>query len=137
MFKAVEDRDLEGLLSCYDQKVEINEAGSLPYGGVYREQDGAREHSARFRRTWGAFQGPDERRLDPVFFEGADGRVAVLFRHRAVDPEGGRSFDQPEVSIYEVREGRVVRSQMFHADSAAVIGFLEEAGRSADAGESS
>ena len=62
--------------------------------------------------------------------------VAVLFRHRALDPEGGRSFDQPEVSIYEVRDGLVVRSQMFHADSAAVTGFLEEAGRSADAGES-
>jgi len=137
MFKAVEDRDLEGLLSCYDQKVEINEAGSLPYGGVYRGQDGAREHSARFRGAWGAFQGPDQRRLDPVFLEGEGGRVAVLFRHRALDPEGGRSFDQPEVSIYEVRDGRVVRSQMFHADSAAVIGFLEEAGGSADGGESS
>ena len=26
MFKAVEDRDLERLLSCYDEQVEINEA---------------------------------------------------------------------------------------------------------------
>ena len=49
----------------------------------------------------------------------------VLFTHRAVDRPCGRRLAEPEVSVYRVREGRVVRSQMFHADSAAVAGFLE------------
>ena len=53
--------------------------------------------------------------------------VCALFRHRAVDPRRGVRLDTPEVSIYQVRDGRVARSQMFHADSATVAQFLADA----------
>ena len=36
LFAAVEDRDLDGLLACYSDDVEITEADALPYGGVWR-----------------------------------------------------------------------------------------------------
>ena len=52
--------------------------------------------------------------------------VCALFRHRAVDPATGRRIDAPEISVYQVRDGRVVRSTMFHADSAAVARFLTD-----------
>jgi hypothetical protein len=36
----------------------------------------------------------------------------------------GEHFDGGEVGVYEVQDGRIVRSPMFHAETAAVIEFL-------------
>src|SRR5262249_48788025 len=92
-----------------------------PYGGIWRGREGAVGHAVGFMRSWAALQGPGERVLGARFWGDGAGTVCVLFRHRAVDPVGGGRFDAPEVGIYQVRDERVVRSQMFHADSAAVL----------------
>jgi ketosteroid isomerase-like protein len=126
LFGAVEDRDFERMLACYTDDIEINEAAVLPWGGVWRGPEGVAAHSAEFMRTWGALQGPEEARLDARFFGDGAGTVCAVFRHRAVDPMSGNRFDAPEVGVYQVRDRRVVRSQMFHADSAAVVAFLRD-----------
>ena len=128
LFAAVEDRDLEHILACYSDEVEIPEADVLPYGGIWRGRAGAVAQAVGFMRAWAALQGPGERVLGARFWGDGAGTVCVLFRHRAVDPVGGARFDAPEVGIYQVRDERVVRSQMFHADSAAVLRFLLDAG---------
>jgi ketosteroid isomerase-like protein len=125
VFDAVERRDVEALMSCYAEDVEIHEAPSLPYGGVYRGHRGALMHAAAWLEAWGRYQGPDEQRLDATFMDGPDGNVSVLFHHRAVDAGTGERIDDLEVSVYRVRDDKVVRSQMFHADSAALARFLE------------
>ena len=130
MFTAVEERDFDGLLACYSDDVEINEAAVLPWGGVWRGPDGVAAHAAAFMQTWGALQGPTESRLDAQFFGDGAGTVCAVFRHRARDAETGERFDAPEVGVYEVRDDRVVRSQMFHADSAAVVAYLNKVTRS-------
>jgi ketosteroid isomerase-like protein len=129
LFTAVEERDFGGLLSCYSDDVEINEAAVLPWGGVWRGRDGVAAHAAEFMRTWGALQGPQELQLDAQFFSDGAGTVCAVFRHCGVDPASGACFDAPEVGVYQVRDGRVVKSQMFHADSAAVVAFLSNAGQ--------
>jgi uncharacterized protein len=126
IFRAVEERDLQALLDCYDENIEIHEAESLPYGGVHRGHDGAIAHAAGWFDAWGDLQTADESRMEPLFLEGEDGTVGVVFRHRATDPRG-ECLDDLEVSIYSIRAGKVMRSQMFHADSAAVVEFLERA----------
>ena len=126
LFAAVEDRDLGSLLACYSEDVEITEADALPYGGVWRGTEGAVGHAMGFMETWGELQGPEEARLNARFWGDGAGTVCALFRHRAVDAATGRRFDAAEVGIYRVREGRVVRSQMFHADTASVIAFLKD-----------
>jgi ketosteroid isomerase-like protein len=130
LFAAVEQRDLETILDCYDEKVEINESGLLPYGGVYRGHDGVRRHAAAFIESWSSYQTPDECRLDAKFFEADDGAVAAVFRHRAVDPQRGARLDAPEVGIYEVRDDKIVRTQMFHYDPVALQRFLDACERS-------
>jgi uncharacterized protein len=130
LFAAVENRDFERLLACYSDDIEINEADVLPWGGVWRGREGATAHAAAFMRTWGALQGPEEARLDARFVGDAAGTVCAVFRHRAVDPVSGARFDAPEVGVYQVRGERVVRSQMFHADSAAVLEFLQRVAHS-------
>jgi ketosteroid isomerase-like protein len=125
LFEAVEARDLEGVLDCYDEAVEIHESPALPYGGVYRGRDGAVRHALAFVEAWGRYQTRAEVRMDPRFAAGDDGVVTVVFRHRAADPRRGERLDEPEVSVYEVRDGRIVRSQMFHADPSALARFLD------------
>jgi uncharacterized protein len=127
LFDAVERRDPEGVLACYAEDVEINEAAVLPYGGTYRGHQGAVAHAAGFLTAWNPYQGPNEIKLDPHIWGDGAGTVCVLFRHRAVDPKRGARLDAPEVSVYHVRDGKVVRSQMFHADSSAVAQFLTDA----------
>jgi ketosteroid isomerase-like protein len=128
LFTTVEDRDFDGLVACYSDDVEINEADVLPYGGVFHGREGIAAHAEGFMRAWGELQGADEARLDAQFFTDGAGTVCAVFRHRAVDPVSGARFDAPEVGVYQVRGQRVVRSQMFHADSAAVVEFLNEVG---------
>jgi ketosteroid isomerase-like protein len=50
----------------------------------------------------------------------------VLYRQRAIDPAGER-FDAPVLGLYEVRDGKFARAQMFHYDTAAVVDFLTRA----------
>jgi ketosteroid isomerase-like protein len=129
LFAAVEDRDFDALLACYADNIEINEAEVLPYGGVWRGREGVAAHATGFMRAWGDLQGADEARLDAQFFSDGTGTVCAVFRHRAVDPATGARFEAPEVGVYQVRGERVARSQMFHADSAAVVRFLDEVNR--------
>lgn len=124
LFAAAQDRDLDGLLACYSDDIEINEADVLPYGGVWHGRAGVAAHAAGFMRAWGNLQSAEDARLDAQFFADGAGTVCAVFRHRAVDPVSGARFDAPEVGVYHVRDQRVVRTQMFHADSAAVVEFL-------------
>jgi hypothetical protein len=57
LFDAVERRDPEGVLACYAEDVEINEAAVLPYGGTYRGHQGAVAHAAGFLTAWNPYQG--------------------------------------------------------------------------------
>jgi ketosteroid isomerase-like protein len=93
-FDAVERRDREGLLALYHPEIEFHEAPSLP-----------------------------ERSMDPRVIAANDREVVVLYRQRALSPTGAR-FDAPVLGLYEVREGKFGRAQMFHFDTLAVVQYL-------------
>lgn len=126
LFAAVERRDLDGFLRAYDEGVVVHEAPSLPYGGEYRGLEGLQRHALAYTRAWDELQGDEERRLEPEFVAEGD-RVVVLWRQRARDPVNGDSFDMPAVSVYQLRDGRVIETRMFHFDTAAVRDFLDRA----------
>jgi uncharacterized protein len=74
--------------------------------------------------TWGPLQPTEaERRMDPRVVAARGDEVVVLFRQRAVGADGER-FDAPVLGLYQVREGKLARAQMFHFDTAAIAGFL-------------
>jgi uncharacterized protein (DUF1330 family)/ketosteroid isomerase-like protein len=129
LFRAVQARDLQALLACYDEDVEIHEDSSLPYGGIYCGHDGAVRHAGAFLETWGPFQSDSEQLLDPTFLEGVDETVSVLFRHRAVDLGRGEHLDAAEVGVYNLRAGKIIRSQMFHEHTAELLRFLSDSGQ--------
>jgi uncharacterized protein len=126
LFDAVAARDLPAILGCYAPDVMIQEAPSLPYGGVYRGADGAYEHALAFWRTWAAYQPATVESLNPIMF--ADGcRVVVLWQHEAHDRVSGAHIAHPVVSVYELRDGLVTGARMFHLDTAALLRFLDRA----------
>ncbi len=125
-FGAVERRDREALLALYHPDVEFHDAPSLPYGGIARGiEEVAREES--WFDTWGPLQPTEaERRMDPRVVAATDREVVVLYRQRALGRAGER-FDAPVLGLYEVRGEGLIRAQMFHYDTAAVIDFLNRA----------
>jgi uncharacterized protein len=131
-FRAVEQRDREALFALYHPDVEFRDAPSLPYGGTFRGKEDIRERLERapdrtWLGTWGPLQPTEaQRSMDPRVVAANDTEVVVLYRQRAVGPAGER-FDAPVLGLYEVREGKFARAQMFHFDTAAVVDFLTRA----------
>ncbi len=123
LFEAVERRDLAGVLAAYDPEIVIREADSLPYGGVYQGYEGAANHGSGYVAAWGKLQTSTEQKMDAEFLDAGD-CVVVIWRQRAAKNDGEK-FDAPAVSVYKMRDGKIIESQMFHADTAAVLRFLE------------
>jgi ketosteroid isomerase-like protein len=132
VFEAVEQRDREKLFELCHEDVEFHDAASLPYGGSTRGRDALRERletapERTWLGTWEPLQPTErERRMEPRVVATAGGEVVVSYRQRAVGPDGER-YDAPVVGIYEVRDGKFARAQMFHYDTAALVDFLERA----------
>jgi len=132
VFRAVEQRDRDGLFAAYHDDVEFVEAPSLPYGGNFRGKDVLRQQlEATPERTWFGTWGhlqptPAERRMDPRIIATVGDEVTVAYTQRAVSPDGER-FESPVLGLYEVRDGKFARAQMFHFDTAAILRFLEQA----------
>lgn len=130
LFSAIQRRDGQRVLELYHPDIEFHDAPSLPYGGVVRgkEQVAAHMYGSRgWAATWIPLQPTEaERRLDPRVVAASDREVVVLWRQRALSAPGDR-FDAPVLALYELREGKLVRAQMFHFDTAAIRDFLSRA----------
>ena len=131
-FRAVEERDRAKLFSLYHDDVEFHDAPSLPYGGVMRGKAALRDQletapEETWLGTWGPLQPTEaERRMDPRVVATGGDELTVVYHQRALSPSGER-FEAPVVGLYEIREGKFARAQMFHFDTAAILAFLARA----------
>ena len=132
VFRALEKRDRERFLALHHENVEFHWPEALPCGGSVRGLEAlvrrlGTEPERTWLGTWDPLQPTDrERRMDPRVIGSRAGEVAVVYRQRAVRPDGER-LDEPVVGLYEVRDGKFARAQMFHYDTAKVVDFLERA----------
>jgi len=132
VIKAVEERDGEKLFELYHDDVELVEARSLPYGGTVKGVPSLKEQletapEDTWLGTWGPVQPTEaERRFDPRVLSEQDGEVVVLYWMRGMAPDGER-FESPVIGLYEVRDGKFARAQMFHFDTQAINEFIEHA----------
>jgi uncharacterized protein len=136
-FRAVERRDRQGLSELEHPDVEFHWPPSLPYGGIARGiEGGSRSRNAEglWTRTWDPLQPTEaERRMDPRVVAANDDEVVVLWHQRATDAAGNR-LDEPVLGLYQVREGKLARAQMFYFDPIAVGEYLTRAKRVAEIG---
>jgi uncharacterized protein len=120
---AVRERDLTVLVDTYASDIEIHDAESLPYGGIYRGHQGMIENGMGFVRTWDQLQTSADRDPEAVIFGSGD-QVVALWRLKASGKDGQR-LDRPAISLFQLRDRKVVRLQMFHYDTAAIGRFLQ------------
>lgn len=130
LFQAVEERDIAGVLAAYAPEIVIRDAESLPYGGIHHGLEGAKQHVEGAAQTWNHLQPPAERKMDAVFLDVED-YIIVLWRLKGLAASSGRKLDLPVVSVYKMRDGKILESQMFYSDTVPIQQFLEslEAGR--------
>ena len=131
---AVEGRDRDALLELYHDDVELHDAPSLPYSYSAHGKAALREQletapETPWLGTWGPLQPTEqERRMDPRVVATDGDEVTVLYTMCVLAPDGER-FESPVLGLYEVRDGKFARAQMFHYDTAAILAFLERATR--------
>jgi hypothetical protein len=66
--------------------------------------------------------------MDPRVIGADEHRVVILYRQRGVSASGER-FDGEVIGLYELRDFKLSRAQMFYFDEAALAQFLERAAR--------
>ncbi|RUR86021.1 nuclear transport factor 2 family protein [Chlorogloeopsis fritschii PCC 9212] len=123
LFKAVEERDVAGVLAAYDPEIVIRDAASLPYGGVHYGLKGAKQHIEGAAQTWNHLQPEVERKMDAVFLDAGE-YVVVLWRLKGLEASSGSKLDLPAASVYKMHGGKIVESQMFYSDTVAIEQFL-------------
>jgi uncharacterized protein len=123
IFRAIERRDRQRVLDLCCPDVEFHWPPSLPYGGVAR---GFGDDRPTWNETWIPLQPTDaERRMDARVVATSEDEVVVLWQQRGVSPRPtGDRFDGPVLGLYQIRDGKLARAQMFYFDAAELAIFL-------------
>ena len=118
LFNAIEQRNNQRLSELLHPGFEIHWPPSLPYGAG---------KARTWSDIWESLQPTElERKMDPRVAAANEDEVVVLWRQRGVSPLGDR-FDGEVLGLYQIREAKLARAQMFYFDTAAVAGFLAKA----------
>ena len=118
VFRAIEQRDDKRFCELLHPDFELHWPPSLPYGG---------SKARTWSETWEAFQpGETERRMHPRVVAASEDEGVVLWRQRGVSPSGER-FEGEVLGLYQLRDGKLARAQMFYFDTVAVANFLKKA----------
>jgi NAD(P)H dehydrogenase (quinone) len=117
-FGAVERRDREALEALFHPEVEFHWPPSLL----------ARLSGHSWEKTWDPLQPTEaDRRMSPRLVAASADEVVVLWHQRGLGQHGER-LDQQVLGLYQVRDDKLARAQMFYFDTLAVIRFLAQAG---------
>jgi ketosteroid isomerase-like protein len=115
VFAAIEQRNDQRFAELLHPDFEIHWPPSLPYGSG---------KGRTWSDTWERLQPSErERRMDPAVVGANEDKVVVLWRQRGLSPAGER-FDEEVLGLYQIRDGKLARAQMFYFDTAAVAAFL-------------
>jgi uncharacterized protein len=126
IFRAVERRDGEAFQALCQPDVALHWPPPLPYGGSFRADAAEARRGPNWEETWDPLQPTDgERQMDPRVVASDDDEVVVLWRQRGVSPAGER-FDGQVLGLYQLRDGKLARAQMFYFDPAGAARFLAQ-----------
>lgn len=111
-FAAVEQRDRQKLNELYHPEVQFHWPPSF----------------AAWNRieSWNALQPTEaERRMEPRVVAASDKEVVVQWIWKGVSASGAR-FETPVLGLYEVRDAKFARAQMFFFDTPGLEAFVRK-----------
>jgi ketosteroid isomerase-like protein len=126
IFRNIEERDPkhpdpQKQLQLIQPDVEFHWPPSLPYGGTHR---GLANYGPNWGKTWNPLQPtPADRKLSPRVIAASNNEVVILWRQRGVSPLG-EHLDTEVLGLYQLRDAKLARAQMFYFDETAVAHFL-------------
>ena len=128
VFAAIEQRDAARFLALTHPGFTIGWPPSLPWNaGAPGRPDQHARHARSWLEVWAPLQPTvAERQMHPEVIAAAGDRVVVRWHQRGRSPTG-LSFDGQVLGLYEVRQERLARAQMFYFDTDAVRRFLADA----------
>jgi ketosteroid isomerase-like protein len=112
--------DVSGCLELLADDLVFSEAESLPFGGDYHGKDG-------FRRLLRAVSGDFRIELDEPEIGAAETFVAVRVRGRVTSRATGRSMPLRAVDLYELRDAKIVRVDVFYKEPQALAALTQRA----------
>jgi len=126
VFRSVEERNPQLAAEVYYDDLEFHWPRPLPYAGSSYGLQASVERRPGWAETWDPFQGESDRGLGARVVASSEDEVVVLWHQRGRD-RGGRELDTPVLGLYQVRDGKLARAQMFYFDPLEAAGFLAEA----------
>jgi len=116
VYEAFERQDLEALLNLIDPDCIVRQDASLPWGGEFVGLEGVTNFAFLLIGTISSTLAIGE------LFE-ADGKVIQYGRTAGTVIANGNSFDIPEVHIWTLKNGKVIKAH-FAIDTPAMIAAL-------------
>ena len=123
VFRSVEERNPRLAAEVYHDDLEFHWPRPLPYAGSSYGRKASLERRPGWAETWNQFQSQAERGLGARVVASSEDEVVVLWHQRGRD-RAGRWLDTPVLGLYQVRDGKLARAQMFYFDPLAAAEFL-------------
>lgn len=111
--------DISGCLELLDDDILFSEAPSLPFGGDYRGKSGFVQLLKDVSRDFRVELGEPEIGDAGTF-------VAVRVRGRVSSRATRRGMDMRVVDLYELRDGRITRVDVFYHDPQALTDLCRD-----------
>lgn len=127
VFRSVEERNPQLAAEVFHEDLEFHWPRPLPYAGSTYGLQASLARRPGWSQTWDRFQGESERGLGARVVAASEDEVVVLWHQRGRD-HAGRQLDTPVLGLYEVRDGKFARAQMFYFDPLAAAEFLASSG---------
>jgi ketosteroid isomerase-like protein len=123
VFRSVEERNPQLATEVYHDDLEFHWPRPLPYAGSSYGLKASLERQPGWAQTWDPFQSPSDHGLGARVVAASEDEVVVLWHQRGRD-RAGRELDTPVLGLYQVRDGKLARAQMFYFDPLAAAEFL-------------
>jgi ketosteroid isomerase-like protein len=120
VFEAFANRDLAAISDLFHDDAIWNHRNDDRLGGLHHGSDGV----VAFMTEAAQLTGGTLRPVPQSFMADGEGHVAVLVQVSGTRPDG-RSFDDPQITLFTLDGGRVRTVDQFVGDPAAVTAFWE------------
>jgi uncharacterized protein len=102
--------EIDEFFGMFDENVELLEAASLPYGGVYRGRETVRKLIMTVTTVWNDIS------LDIKTITSGDDYVIAYGQFSATSAKTGVSVSFPLAEVWRFREGRVIYLHPVYGD---------------------